>query len=106
MTDRITLTEVLDFLQSANRVEVEAASTTLAARHRQLKVREAQELRSKINPGDKVVVTGGIKPKYFIGRQGTVIEMTGDRVLVDFGAPMRRYGSKVRIPINCLAVAK
>ena len=60
----------------------------------------AANMREQLDVDDKIIVQGNIKPKYFVGRVGKVLSLQGDRVEVDFGTPMRRYGRIVKVPLS------
>lgn len=65
--------------------------------------------KASMNPGDAVVVTEGISPKYLIGVRGTVSPRPARRagdVQVDIDEAYReltrKFGVSVGVPANCL----
>lgn len=64
-----------------------------------------REISMELEPGTKVKVTSGIKPKYLQGRIGTVVDFPeGGLVEVDFLVALRRYGRKIKMPCSVLKV--
>jgi hypothetical protein len=69
---------------------------------------KAEELRRSLKPGDLVIITMPIKPKYLAGWGGTIIptppggkERPG-YIWVDIEQKVNRYGPRVLVPLTCL----
>lgn len=98
MTD---LKAVLKYIrEEADDTDMTYILSAFQERRRYLASIKAAEIRSELNKGDRIIILGNIKPKYFIGRVGDVLSIQGDRVEVDFLTPLRRYGRIVKVPLT------
>jgi hypothetical protein len=83
----------------------------LTARRKAVRNSQALENKSAMKPGDRVVITEGISPKYLVGTTGTVSERPARRkgdVQVDiderYVQARQRFGPSVGVPASSLRV--
>lgn len=106
MSDTLTLTEVLRFVRSASREDIDALSPAIANRSAALRSMEMLQLVEKLQPGDKVRIKTNIKPKYMAGMVGKVVRLDPKHAKVDFGPGrhVQRFGRIVGVPYTSLEV--
>lgn len=73
----------------------------LQERSDHLRDRRAANVLASLSTGDRVKIQN-LKPKYIVGYSGTVESIDGDKVTVDLGRQVRRYGPIVIVPASCL----
>lgn len=90
--------------------QLEQMFEALRSRRKFAGQQRAARNKASMNPGDAVVVTEGISPKYLIGVTGTVSTRPARRagdVQVDVDAAYhdltRKFGVSVGVPASCLA---
>jgi hypothetical protein len=78
----------------------------LISRKKKLIDEKAHRNMLELNVGDKVVVVGSIKPRYLLGKVGTITRFDHTKrspILVSFGRPLGKFTSgTVFMPASCL----
>jgi len=97
-----TLTDVLQYMKHANTEDISAIGMAYRSRSTALHAERALEVVQSIDVGDKVRITGGIKPKYLIGLVGNVVDKESKCARVDFGRPVGKFRSIIGIPYSAL----
>lgn len=86
--------------------DLELIRAELVKRAGKLRMLKTAKVRENTQVGDRVLLTG-VKPQYLNGRVGKVLEFVdGNRVRVDFGDPIRRYGRIIKVPLSSIEVLK
>ena len=62
---------------------------------------KARVLLAAINPGDKVIISNRVKPRYYAGRIGTVTKISSTKATIDLDEPTyNTNGRKIQNNIN------
>jgi len=99
--------DALDFIGDADTKTLDTLSEAIRSRRKSLGHMAALANVAEIQPGDRVK-THGLSPKYLNNLTGTVLELTGTKITVEFDdtpAARRgraRFGPTPRVPAACL----
>jgi len=82
-----------------------AIAAAVEARHRLLHVVESSHALASLCPGDRVLITGKVRPRYLAGMGATVIELDEHTATVQLDFPVGRFASG-RVGVPPLALKK
>jgi hypothetical protein len=102
-----TFQDVAAFIGGASQAEVDSIFNLCKNRTKVIGTVAAAEAMSTMKPGDKVMITGRISPKYLIGATGTVSAQPASRsgsisVVLDHGAGRFSGITPIGVPASCL----
>lgn len=84
--------------------DIEYLNQALRTRNDFIRDQKRLDMRGSLSAGDTVEITGGIRPRYIVGTQGTVTHVGPKYVTIDVTrGETRRYPRKgLKIPLNCI----
>jgi hypothetical protein len=100
----ITAEQMMLYFDNATDEELIASAAYIQETRRHRAQMAARRTRSKLTTGTRVRFTGG-KPKYLTGELGEVIELRGNKVLIQLDRPQGKFiNGQVLAPLTLIEV--